>query len=1326
MSTETQPTELLLAPRERRWYRAVRAIGWTLVGCYFLAALGMLGLRFFVLPRVADYRAEIAALVSASVGARVEIGAIEAEWFALHPRLALSDVRVFDPRGDEALVLPYVGATVAWRSLLYMEPRLRSLVFDRPELRMRRDAGGRLFVAGLALRPDAAEGGSTLGEWVLAQEEILIRDARIEWTDALRGAPPLRLDHVSLVLESDGARRRFALRAQPPREHAAPLDVRGDLRGAGVQSLAGWRGGIYVASDYVDLAAWQAWIDYPIEVAGGRGALKAWLGFDGARVTDLTVDLALADVAARLAPDLAQLELASVQGRFAVREVRRATDFLDFIGRRDVRYEAVARRVALETRAGVALPPTDFGLTWDPDEAGGPPRGEFAARALDLAVLAHVAEHVPLPQRARRTLTEIAPRGRLDDVRIAWTGQVEQPLTYRARARFAGLGMQPWQSVPGFAGLGGSVEATEAGGTLVLDASPVRIEAPRLFAEPALAFDSLAAHVGWTLRGDGFELRFDNVAAANAEVGATVSGVYRWVPGSPGYVDFTGQLARVAGPAVHKYIPAIGPTTRGFLREAVRAGTVPSARVRLRGDLREFPFPRGTDGVFSIVGKATGATLAYAQGWPEVTGIDGEIELAGTGIEVRTEGGNVLGARIGRTVAAIPDMFVEERLHVDGTASGPTEAFLKFIESSPVNAYIGRFTEGWRAQGAGRLALKIDMPLGRAAETRVAGSYELADNRLTLGPGEPPIVGTTGRVTFTESTVGAKAIQARLFGGPLAFDFASRGDGTVALAGQGRFDAATLAREQGWPRLAERVQGSASYRLGMTYRGRVADVTVESDLQGVALDLPEPLAKIAAARWPSRLERTTGSAPGEGGRAVRQDRVTLALGKAVSAIGELRQREGGLRLERAAVGIGGVGVALPREPGALVAVNVPELDLDGYRALLAPRDAGAARATAPAGKAAAVGPQGEGPGAAAIPDGLPVAVSVRTGALVALGRRFNDVAVRAQVRGDSWQAQVKSREVTGDLAWRSEGQGSLVARLSRLEVPATQSASDRGRLSELPALDIVADSLVDDGNDLGKLALLAVNAGRDWRIERLLLAAPEGSITAEGRWRPAGDTPELTDLRFTLRTSDAGEYLARFGYPGALQRGMASIEGRLAWNGPPHDLDYRTLAGELSFKAEKGQFLKIEPGLGKLLGVLSLQSLPRRVTLDFRDVFSAGFAFDTITASARVTQGVMATEDFVMIGPAAAVTMKGRTDIGTETQDLQVRVVPDVGSGVAAAAGIALLNPLIGAGTLLAQALLKNPIGQMFAYEYAVTGTWTDPKIVKVAAADPAAPVAPN
>ena len=193
-----------------------------------------------------------------------------------------------------------------------------------------------------------------------------------------------------------------------------------------------------------------------------------------------------------------------------------------------------------------------------------------------------------------------------------------------------------------------------------------------------------------------------------------------------------------------------------------------------------------------------------------------------------------------------------------------------------------------------------------------------------------------------------------------------------------------------------------------------------------------------------------------------------------------------------------------------------------------------------------------------------------------------------------------------------------------------------------------------------------------------------------------------------------GKYLERFGYPGSMQRGSAKLLGKLAWAGNPQTIDYPSLAGDLSLIAEKGQFLKIEPGIGKLLGILSLQALPRRITLDFRDVFSDGFAFDTITGTAVVAKGVLRTQDFLMRGPSAQVAMSGNIDLAQETQSLKIRVVPSVGDTLSVAGLLMLANPITGVASFLAQRLLKDPLGQAFAFEYAVSGTWADPKVEKV------------
>jgi uncharacterized protein YhdP len=188
--------------------------------------------------------------------------------------------------------------------------------------------------------------------------------------------------------------------------------------------------------------------------------------------------------------------------------------------------------------------------------------------------------------------------------------------------------------------------------------------------------------------------------------------------------------------------------------------------------------------------------------------------------------------------------------------------------------------------------------------------------------------------------------------------------------------------------------------------------------------------------------------------------------------------------------------------------------------------------------------------------------------------------------------------------------------------------------------------------------------------------------------------------------------MARAGYPDTVRRGSANIAGNLSWNGTPFSIAYPTLSGNLKLDAASGQFVKLEPGVGRLLGVLSLQSLPRRITLDFRDVFSEGFAFDSITGQFAVTRGIVDTRDLQIQGPSAKVLMGGTIDLAGETQDLKVRVQPAVGDSIAIGAAIA--NPVAGAVVWAAQKILKDPIDQAFAFEYAVTGSWVDPKVEKL------------
>jgi uncharacterized protein (TIGR02099 family) len=1280
-----------LPPRERRWLRWLRRAGWSLVGLYFLAALAMLALRFWLLPGIADYKDEIAQAVSRALGETVTFERVDAEWFGLHPRLELGGVKVYDRRGEVTLELPYVGATVAWRTVLARELRFKSLVLDRPDLHIRRDPEGRLFIAGLELRPtDAPEGGAA--DWLLAQGEIIVRDARVEWHDERRGAPPLALVRLNFVLENEGRHHRFALRAEPPREYASALDVRGDLVGRTVEELAGWDGRLYAALDHVDLAAWKAWVDYPFAVQSGRGALRLWLAVSDRRLTELAADLALEDVNARLAPDLPALDLAAVYGQFGVRQRADHLGLLSFVRDPVIVYDAFARQLGFVARSGRGFAPANFTASWTPAQNKLPESGEFAAAVIELEPLAALSERVPLPERLRTALATMAPEGRFADVRFKWTGEIARPDTFSARGRFVDLGMQPYAAAPGFARLSGQFEATEARGSATLSAAKTALRFTDVPEEDAIPFDVLRARAQWSLQGGALEVKVDDLAASSPEFAATGSVAYRRAGDGAQGVDIALRASRMDGRAVRRYIPGIRADTDAWLKRAIVAAPLTDVRFRLRGDLDDFPYDDPTRGEFRASGRVTGGTLEYAPGWPQLAGVTADIELEGRTLTITSPRANTYGLAVLRTTAVIPDLIGPSELHVDGRTDGPLADYLRFIDASPVRGFIEGVTDGWTGEGSAQLALRLKLPLAALEKSQVAGSFQFAGNRLTLGAGEAPLTQVNGAVEFTASAVTARNITAQTLGGSVAVELATR-DGATTASAQGTVDAEQLARHARLP-FAAALRGPLAFRFAESGRIGARTTVFESPLTGVAVDLPAPFGKPADETWPLRIERRPLDAAA--GAPARLESVTLSIAKLVSAEGILRIEGDRTTIERAGVGLGDVGVQTPDRPGVFVAGNLKTLDLDRLLPVL----------TAAASKGGSA-------------DAALTALSLRAESLTVVGREFHDVTVKAQFSSaQTWQATIDAREVAGEVAWRPEGQGLVTARLKHLAHPdaARDALPGAGTATRLPALNVVADRYLVQGRDLGRLELDAVNERSGWRLEKLALTAPEGAINAKGLWRPggAGEADE-TDLQVTVRADDAGKYLARFGQPDTLARGTADLDARVRWRGPISTIDFPTLTGTVSFRAEKGQFVKLQPGIGRLLGVLSLQSLPRRITLDFNDIFSEGFAFDTIQGTATIAQGVARTEDLTMTGPAATIAITGQADLARETQDLAVRVVPVVGDSVAAAAAVALLNPIVGIGALLAQRLLKDPIGQMLAYQYRVTGPWDDPKVERVA-----------
>lgn len=1257
-----------------RWLRAgslwiYRALTYAVLAAGLAFAAAVIGLRYFVLPNIERYREPIAAAVSELARQRITIGALHASWEGLRPRLVLERVTVHDRAGKPALELSRVDSTLSWWSLVALRPRFQAIDIYGPALEIRRSAQGAISVAGIEL---SAEGGSGFVDWLLGQRDIEVHDATVAWTDEQRAAPRLELRGVNLHIANRGSRHRFGLRAVPPPELAGALDLRGDLTGASVAAIAEWSGRLFVQLDYADLAGWRPWIALPFELASGAGALRAWASFDRGTASELLADVRLAGVRARLAPELPVLDLAELAGRVGWKQSGDG-------------FELSTRRLALATADGLALPPADFLLRVSAAAGRRPARGELQADALELAPLAALADHLPLPQEVRARLAALAPRGALYDLAARWSGDWRTPERYSVRGRFSGLGLNRIGRLPGFSGAGGSLDANERGGTLHLNAQKARLEMPLVFRD-AHEFDTFTAQVSWSRSGGETEIRLNSVAFSNAHVAGNVFGIYRTAGDTRGFIDLTGALTRADARYVGRYVPlVIAKGTREWLDSAFGSGHSNEVTLRLKGNLDAFPFPGGEGGVFQVTAKVSGGTLRYAPGWPQIENIAGDLVFRGKRMDVYARSGTILGARLSRVRAEIPDLLTDrEVLHVAGEAEGPTSEFLAFIEKSPVLGMIDRFTEGWSVQGTGRLALKLTIPLREPERSRVSGVFRFTNNTVAWDPDLPPVEQASGTIEFTESSVRAQAVKGVLLGGPVAIETAPQRDGAVRVSVQGKIDAEALRRAPGAPAWAQHLRGATDWRASLALRRGDFDYTIESSLQGLTVDLPAPLVKTAAEALPLRFERR---AAGGG-----QDRLQLDLGEIASARLVRRVEEGRARIARGAVRLGGGAAPEPERSGVWVSGELKALDLDRWAALWRDRGRGA--------------------------DFELAGLELKLGGMRALGRAFGGLAVSLRKQGREYRGTLSGAELEGTVVWDPQGRGRILARMKMFALPpaATGGAgAGRGAVEEqeVPALDLAAEQFVKDGRSFGRLELVGAPEARGWRIEKLRIANPEGSLALEGLWGGAG-AQATTQVQLRLDTSDIGRLLARLGYPEGVKRGTARLEGTLAWRGAPWEFDYGTLSGRLVLDAAKGQFVKLEPGLGKLLGILSLQALPRRIALDFRDVFSEGFAFDEIVGSARIEKGVATTESLRMRGPSARIAMSGEVDLARETQNLRVRITPHVSDSVSIA-GALIGGPVAGVAAFLAQKVLKDPLDELVSYEYQVTGSWSEPTVTRIA-----------
>ena len=1360
-SPTRSPSGLLKA-----WAALARWALWLVLAAWSVFALTWGTLHGWIVPRIGEFRPRLEQVASQALGVPVRIGEITAQSGGLIPAFELRDVVLLDREGREALRLPRILAAVSATSLWRLG--FEQLYIDQPALDVRRDALGRLHIAGF----DPEQGGRDDGkgaDWLFSQTEVVIRRGTVRWTDEFRRAPPLELGQVDLVLRNRVRRHAVRLDATPPAGWGERFTMTAQFRQPLLSTRNGrwedWDGQLHAVFPAVDVSQLRQYADLGIDFEQGRGALRLWADVSRATVTGGVADLALDEVSARVDRERAPLTLQAVSGRFSARQLAGGFEF-------------ATRDLQFTTAEGVRWPGGNVYLNYTEGEGRMPGRGELRADQLDLQALRQIAGHLPLGAPTHDALAAFAPTGRVEQLQASWQGRLEAPRQYQVRGRVQNLAVvaqaapaaagQHAAGTPGVRGASFEFDLDQAGGRATVSIERGALELPGIFDEPVLPLDRLSSRVLWQRNGERLSVQLPDLKFANADAEGQAQASWHTADAAaargrsryPGVLDLSGTLSRAEGARVHRYLPRVLPErVRQYVREAVRGGALSEARFRLRGDLHDMPFVDPKSGDFRISAQMRDVHFAYvprmlqpaeAPAWPALTQLSGQLVFERAGMQILDAGGRMAGypgLQVARAQARIADL-ANAVVEVDAGARGPLADMLALVGNSPLAGMTGRVLAQASGTGNADLQLKLGLPIATLDRSTVQGSVTLAGNDVQITPESPLLARARAVVAFSESGFAIQGAQARVLGGEARIEGGSRSPAAggsepavlVRVQGTATAEGLRQAGELGpVARLAHNASGSAAYAAVLAFRRGGPDISVTSNLQGMALNLPPPLNKPADAALPLRFELAALPGARAASAAPALDQLSVELGR-LASVQFVRETGAALpRVLRGSIAVGlapGEGVPMPEE-GVAANIQLAQADLDAWEAALG-------RIVATEGAPAGAQPPARGRDGPA-QSYLPSTFAVRAKELLFEGRRLHNVVVGGSRDGPVWRASIDADELNGYAEYRQPlgaGAGRVYARLARLTIAPSATQDVEALLEQpadsVPALDIVVDDFELRGRKLGRLQIDAVNRGasvvlreggiREWRLNKLLLTLPEASFSASGNWAPvdaqalgpgqrpppvAAGAPRRTVMNFRLDVADSGDLLGRFGMKDVIRRGKGRLEGQVSWIGSPLALDYPTLGGQFSVSVESGQFLKADPGLAKLLGVLSLQSLPRRLALDFRDVFSEGFAFDFVRGDVHIEQGMAATNNLQMKGVNAAVLMEGKADIARETQQLKVVVVPEINAGTASLVAT-VINPAIGLGTFLAQLFLRRPLMEAATQEFLIEGSWYDPKVTKV------------
>lgn len=1247
-----------------------------------------------LLPNLVGQKSALELWAGQYIHKPVAIGNIDANWSGFGPEITLSDVEIFTDDKQERLLSVnqlHLGINL-FQSIWQRKVVPNVIIIEGAGLSVQHLPDGRWSIVGATGEQQGGDRTQLL-DWLLSQHRIGLKHVEANIIDNAHDPVTLNLDEF--LLTNDGNRHRASGTATLTQHTSSRITLAADfmLEHHDFNKLSA---DLFVSLANINLADWVNDDLLGYQVTSGNANMRTWLHWRQGKLVTVRGGLGASSVF--LMPARSQ----AVKQRI---DALQMNYYLTLTGKS---WGLTADQVNIVVN-GVRQPISELAIKHMVNAKNKTTQIELGYFDIGSALPLLINSNL-LSEKQCSQVTALRPSGRLNNLVISQHEKNNAQPEWSVGADFFAVSLARWQQFSGLRNLSGRFNLTPTSGAAQLDSHNVRVNLGDNFANDVV-INQLGAVAMWQKHGDAWSVRLPSMLLANNDIDIHGNASV-WLPpeGASPRVNalLKYELHPVSQAIINRYLPKkIGhPRLLKWLQTSFEKIGGATGTAVLRGSLADFPYDKH-QGRFIVKTHISDLDLEYHSEWPEAKGVTGDLVYDTRTLTMMANKATIYNTQLDKLTARIPYIAKDwdENLEITGSMRGDLATGLQFIHDSPLEEKIGNDVKNLGAHGPMKLNLAMIMPLGHhKIESKINGEVGLQGATLSVPAWNFNLTDMQGSFGFTESGINARGLSGSWFGYPMNMRIATLRDSKnrrltqISIGGQAGIEA--LRKQFNFPILGY-MQGKTEFRGILQLRGddNPDSLLLESDLNGVVVDLPKPFNKPKTDYESLSLHTYFGGN--------HQLQLTLNYSDWMSANLLYKRDDDATEFDRGTININAGEAKLLDEPGLTVIGNLKEWRWDDWKAFTGVH---------PVGR-----PEGKGTVKESTLQDTLNRIEVQVDKAYCLGREFDDARVSLRYGNKKWQMAVKSKQVSGNLLLPEDMQnGTIAANLEELHYDSPKDKTGSPiKPQDLPSIHMKVDKFYYNKNPYGNLELVLEPCSDGVSIDRFYLHSPVADMDAKGTWL-LKDNVENTALHGQAASADMQTLFKYLKLDFGMELHSGDTDFDVTWPGSPGDFALAKLNGNAKLHLGEGRIVDIgkeadaKISFGRFLNLLSIQNLPRRLILNFGDLTEKGFGFSAVNGNFILDTGNAMTDDTVIDGSVAKITMAGRIGLVAQDFNLKLGVAPHVTSSLPVVATLTA-GPVAGALSFLVDRVVSSEMSKPGVYNYQLTGTWKNPKMEPIA-----------